>query len=89
MHDFDKNRLPTGLNWLFQRTENVHNRLTRLSLARGLHAQRFNTSTYGLSSLRYTGTKALNSLKNDALLNNVTNKKHLKRLFSDQAFESY
>ena len=89
MHDFDSNRLPTSLNWLFQRTENVHNRLTRLSLARGLHTQRFNTSTYGLSSLRYTGTKALNSLKNDALLNNVTNKKHLKRLFSDQVVESY
>ena len=79
MYDFDKNRL-------FQRTENVHNRLTRLSLTRGLHTQRFNTSTYGLSALRYTGTKALNSLKNDALLNNVTNKKHLKRLFSDQVF---
>ena len=89
MHDFDKNRLPTGLNWLFQRTENVHNRLTLPSFARGLHAQRFNTSTYGLSSLRYTGTKALNSLKNDPLLNNVTSKKHLKHLFSDQAFESY
>ena len=89
MHDFDKNRLPTSLNWLFQRTENGYDRFTRRSLARRLHTQRFNTSTYGLSSLRYTGTKALTSLKNGALLNNVTNKKHLKRLFSDQAFESY
>ena len=76
MHDFEKNRLPTGLNWLFQRTENVHNRLTCLSFARGIHTQRFNTSTYGPSSLRYTGTKAFNSLENDALLNNVTNIKH-------------
>ena len=65
----------------------MHNRLTRLSLARGLHKQIFNTSTYGLSGLQYTGTKALNSLNNDALLNNVTNKKHLKRLFSDQALD--
>ena len=68
MYDFNKNRLPTGLNWLFPRTENVHDRLTRLSSARGLHAQRFNTSTYRLSSLRYAGTKALNSLKNDAII---------------------
>ena len=29
MHDFDMNRLPSGLNWLFQRVENVHNRTTR------------------------------------------------------------
>ena len=65
----------------------MHNRLTRLSLARGLHKQIFNTSTYGLSALRYAGTKALKSLNNDALLNNVTNKKHLKRLLSDQALE--
>lgn len=89
MHDFDKNQLPTDLNWLFQRIENVHNRLTRLSSARGLHTQKFNTSTYRLSSLRYTGTKAFNTLKNDPLFNNVTNKKHLKRLFSNLAFESY
>ena len=87
MHGFDKNRLPTGLNWLFQRTENVHNRFTRLSLARGLHKQILNTSTYGLSALRYTANTALNSLNNDALLNNVTNKKHLKCLFSDQALD--
>ena len=65
----------------------MHNRLTRLSLARGIHTQRFNTSTYELSALRYTGTKAIKSLNNDALLNNVTNKKHIKRLFSDQALE--
>ena len=39
-----------------------------------------------LSSLRYTGTKAFNSLNNDPLFN-VTNKRHLKRLFSNLAFE--
>ena len=63
MHDFDMNRLPSGSNWLFQRVGNVHNRLTRLSSTRGLHTQKFNTTTNGLSSLRYTGTKALNALK--------------------------
>ena len=86
MHDFDTNRLPSGLNWLFQRIEKMHNRTTRLSSARGLHTQKF---TYGLSSLRYTGTKALNALKNDPLFTNVTNKKHLKRTFSNKAFDSY
>ena len=83
------NRLPTGLKWLFQRAENVHNRLTRLSSARGLYSQKFNTTTYGLSSLRYTGTKALNALKNDPHFKNVTNKKHLKRIFSNKTFDSY
>ena len=82
VQNFDKNRLPTGLNWLFQRTENVHNRLTRFSSARGLHIQKFNTSTYDrLSSLRHTGTKGLNSLKNDAVLNNATNKNTLSAYF--------
>ena len=57
MHDFEKNQLPNGFNWLFQRIANVHNRLTRLSSARGLHTQKFNTTTHGLSSLRYSGTK--------------------------------
>ena len=56
MHDFEKNQLPNGLNWLFQRIGNVHNRLTRLSSARGLHTQKFNTTTHGLSSLRYSGS---------------------------------
>ena len=46
----------------------------RLTRAKGLHAQKFNTATHGLSSLRYTGTKALNSLKNDPVFNNVTDK---------------
>ena len=81
MHDFNKNRLPTCLSWLFQRTENVHNRLTRLSSTRELRTQKFNASTYGLSSLRCTGTKALNSLKNDALFNNVINKSTLSAYF--------
>ena len=89
MHDFEMNRLPTRLNWLFQRVENVHNRLTRLSSARGHHSQKFNTTTYGLSSLRYTGTKALNALKNDLLFKNVTNKKQLKCIFSTKTFDSY
>ena len=67
MHDFEKNQLPNGLNWLFQRIGNVHNRLTRLSAARGLYTQKFNTTTHGLSSLRETGTKALHCLKSDLL----------------------
>ena len=89
MHGFDMKRLPSGLNWLFQRVGNLHNRLSRLSSARGLHRENFDTTTYGLSSLRYTGTKALNALKNDPLFTNVTNKKHLKRTFSNKAFDSY
>ena len=56
---------------------------------KGLYSQKFNTTTYGLSSLRYTGTKALNALKNDPLFKNVTNKKHLKRIFSNKTFDSY
>ena len=51
MHDFEKNQLPKGLNWLFQRIGNVHNRLTHLSSARGLHTQEFNTTAHGLSKL--------------------------------------
>ena len=83
MHDFEKNQLPNGLNWLFQRIGNVHNRLTRLSSARGLHTQKFNTTTHGLSSLRYSGTKALNCLKSDPVFNNMINKRHLRRIFSN------
>ena len=74
MHDFEKNQLPNGLNWLFQRIGNVHNRLTRLSSARGLHTQKFNTTPHGLSSLRYSGTKALNCLKSDPAFNKMINK---------------
>ena len=66
----------------------MHNRQTRLSSAKELHSQKFNTTTYGLSSLRYPGTKALNTLKNDPLFNNETNKKYLKRLFSNETFDS-
>ena len=89
MHDFEKNQFPTGLNWLFQRIENVHNRLIRLSSARGVHTQKFNTTTHGLSSLRYSGTKALNCLKSDFVFNNMINKRHLRGIFSNLAFESY
>ena len=89
MHDIEKNQLPTGLNWLFQGIGNMHNRLTRLSSARGLHVQKFNTTTHGLSSLRYIGTKTLNCLKNDPVFNNMTKKGHLRRIFSNLAFESY
>ena len=89
MHDFEKNQLPNGLNWLFQRIGNVHNRLTHLSSARGLHTQKFNTTTHGLSSLRYSGTKALNCLKSDPVFNNMINKRHLRRIFSNLALESY
>ena len=81
MHDFNKNRLPTCLNWLFQRTENVRNQLTRLLSTRELRTQKFNASTNGLSSLCYTGTKAFNSLKNEALFNNVINKSTLSAYF--------
>ena len=89
MHDIEKNQLPNGLNWLFQRIGNVHNRLTRLSSARGLHTQKFNTTSHGLSSLRYSGTKALNCLKSDPAFNKMINKRHLWRIFSNLAFESY
>lgn len=89
MHNFEMSRLPSGLNWLFQRVENVHNRLTRLSSARGRHTHKFDTTTYGLSSLRYSETKALNTLKNEPLFNNATSKKHLNRLFSNAIFDSY
>ena len=89
MHDFEKNQLPNGLNWLFQRIGYVHNRLTRLSSARGLDTQKFNTTTPGLSSLRYSGTKALNCLKSDPVFNNMINKRHLRNIFSNMAFESY
>ena len=85
MHDFEKNQLPNG----FQRIGNVHNRLTRLSSARGLHTQKLNTTTHGLSTLRYTGTKALNGVKSDPVFNNMINKRHLRRIFSNLAFESY
>ena len=85
MHDFEKNQLPNG----FQRIGNVHNRLARLSSARGLHTQKLNTTTHGLSTLRYTGTKALNGVKNDPVFNNMINKRHLRRIFSNLAFESY
>ena len=67
----------------------MHNRLNRLASAKGFRTQKFNTATHGLSSLRYTGTKALNSLKNAPPFNDVTNKKHPKRLFSNLAYESY
>ena len=87
MHNFEMNRLPTGLNWLFQRVENVHNRLT--SSARELHSQKFISTTYGLRSLRYTGTKALNTLKNVPLFNNVINKTHLQRLVSNATCDSH
>ena len=67
---------------VFHRIENVRNRLTRLSSARGLRTQKCNTTTYGLSSLGYTGTKVFNTLKNDLLLNNVTNKNTVNAQFS-------
>ena len=78
MRGFEMKRLPTGLNGLLQRIENVRNRLTHLSSARGIHTQKFNTTIYRLSYLRYTCTKSLNSLENGPPFNNVTNRKHFK-----------